>query len=48
MGELLEAWRLPWYVLTGSWMITQVLFLDLFGVQKAGSFLDGAIFLVMR
>jgi multisubunit Na+/H+ antiporter MnhE subunit len=39
MGELLEAWRLLWYLLTGSWMITQFLFLDLFGVQKAGSFL---------
>jgi hypothetical protein len=38
MGELLQAWRLPWYLLSGSWMITQVLFLDLLGIRRAGSF----------
>jgi hypothetical protein len=42
--ELLEAWRLPWYLLTGSWMITQVLFLDLFGMRKAGSFYRATAF----
>jgi multisubunit Na+/H+ antiporter MnhE subunit len=38
LRDVLEAWRLPWYLLSGSWEIVQVLFEDLLGVRKAGSF----------
>ncbi len=35
--ELAEAWRIPWYVLTGSWQVTVVLMRDLLGIERAGS-----------
>lgn len=44
MSELLQAWRLPWYLLTDSLVIIQVLFEDLFGKQKAGSFYRATAF----
>lgn len=35
--DLIQVWRLPWYLMTGSWEITVVLFEDLLGIRKAGS-----------
>lgn len=36
-GDMLQAWRLPWYLLSDAAVITRVLVLDLCG-QRAGSF----------
>ena len=38
LRDVLEAWRLPWYLLSDSWVIVHVLFRDLLGTEKAGSF----------
>ncbi len=38
LRNVLEAWRLPWYLLSGSWEIVKLLVEDLLGIEKAGSF----------
>ena len=37
LRDTLAVWRLPWYVLSGIWEITLLLFKDLFG-RRTGSF----------
>ncbi len=37
LRDVLEAWRMPWYLLSDAWVITRVLVLDLLG-KRAGSF----------
>jgi hypothetical protein len=38
LKDLIQAWRIPWYILTGSWEITLILFKDLTGIERANSF----------
>ena len=38
LKDLAACWRIPWYILTGSWEIIVILFKDLLGVKRAGSF----------
>lgn len=38
LRDLLQAWRLPWYILNESLLITWILLKDVAGVQRAGSF----------
>ena len=38
MRDLAACWRVPWYLVTGSWEIVVILVKDLFSVAKAGSF----------
>lgn len=35
--DVLEGWRIPWYLLADAWVVTRVLVLDLMG-RRAGSF----------
>lgn len=35
--DVLQAWRIPWYLLSDAWVITRVLVMDLCG-KRAGSF----------
>ena len=35
--ELLACWRLPWYLVSGTWEILKIAALDLFGVRRAQS-----------
>ena len=37
MGELLTLWRIPWYLLSGSWEIVMVAGKDLLGIKPAES-----------
>jgi multisubunit Na+/H+ antiporter MnhE subunit len=37
-GDLLQCWRVPWYVLSGCWEITAMLARDLFLRRRAGSY----------
>jgi multisubunit Na+/H+ antiporter MnhE subunit len=37
LRDLIQLWRLPWYILSDSWTITVVLVQDLFGIRPAGS-----------
>lgn len=46
LRDVLEAWRLPWYLLSGSWEIIVVLVQDFFGLEKAGSFYRSVSFRV--
>jgi multisubunit Na+/H+ antiporter MnhE subunit len=36
--DIVTAVRLPWMMLSDAWTVTVVLFKDLFGVERAGSF----------
>ncbi len=36
-ADVLQVWRLPWYLLSDAWTVTRVLVLDLCG-KRAGSF----------
>jgi len=38
LRDLIQAWRLPWYILSEAWTITRVLLKDLAGIKRAGSF----------
>ena len=38
MADLATCWRLPWYVISGVYEITIILFKDLLGIEKAKSF----------
>jgi len=38
LRDLAACWRVPWYLVTGSWEIVVILVKDLFSVAKAGSF----------
>jgi hypothetical protein len=38
LADLAQSWRIPWYILTGTWEITLILFKDLLNIQRAGSF----------
>ncbi len=38
LNDLIQAWRIPWYILTGSWEITLILLKDLTGIKRASSF----------
>jgi hypothetical protein len=35
--DVLQGWRIPWYLLSDAWVVTRVLMLDLLG-RRAGSF----------
>ena len=37
LGELLSWWRLPWYLLSGTWEIMKVAITDLLGTDPAES-----------
>lgn len=36
--DLAAVWRIPWYILSGTWEITLILFRDLLSIRRAGSF----------
>ena len=38
LKDLIQAWRIPWYILTGSWEITLILLKDLSRIKRASSF----------
>lgn len=38
MTDLLTCWRIPWYIVSDSYIIIVVLLKDLAGVERAGSF----------
>ncbi len=38
LKDLAACWRIPWYILTGSWEITFILIKDLLGIKRASSF----------
>ncbi len=38
LKDLAACWRIPWYIVTGSWEITVILFKDLVGIKRASSF----------
>lgn len=38
LKDLAACWRIPWYILNDSWVITVVLVKDLLSIQPAGSF----------
>jgi len=38
LHDLIQAWRLPGYILKEGWTITRILLKDLAGVKRAGSF----------
>jgi hypothetical protein len=38
LHDLVQAWRIPWYILTGSWEITLILLKDLTKMKRASSF----------
>jgi hypothetical protein len=38
LRDLATCWRIPWYILSGSWEITFILFKDLLSIQRAGSY----------
>ncbi|HZC44725.1 MAG TPA: hypothetical protein VE195_11150, partial [Acidobacteriaceae bacterium] len=37
LSDIAKGWRIPWYVVTDLFVITMVLFKDLFGIEKAKS-----------
>jgi multisubunit Na+/H+ antiporter MnhE subunit len=37
IGELLACWRLPWYLVSGTWEILRVAAMDFFGIRRAQS-----------
>lgn len=38
LKDLIQAWRLPWYILREGWTITRILIQDLSGIKRASSF----------
>ena len=36
--DIAQGWRIPWYIASGIWKITLVLFEDLFHIRRAGSY----------
>lgn len=46
--DVLECWRIPWYVLSGCWEITSVLFRDAFLGHRAGSYYRACSFRISR
>lgn len=38
LNDLIQCWRLPWYILNEGWVITRILVKDLAGIKRAGSF----------
>jgi hypothetical protein len=36
--DVAQGWRIPWYVLCDTWVVTLVIFLDLFHLRSAGSY----------
>ena len=36
--DIAQGWRIPWYIVSGIWAITLVLFKDLSHVRRAGSY----------
>ena len=38
LQDLATCWRIPWYLLSGTYEITALLFKDLFGISKTGSY----------
>ena len=37
LGELLSLWRLPWYLVSGTWEVLKVAAADFLGIDKADS-----------
>lgn len=46
--DVAACWRIPWYVLSGCWKITSVLFRDLFHYKRAGSYYRACSFQISR
>ncbi|HZP22985.1 MAG TPA: hypothetical protein VFB04_06035 [Terriglobales bacterium] len=44
LGELLSFWRLPWYLLSGTWEIMKVAVTDLLGTDPAESLFRVSLF----
>ena len=38
LKDLVQGWRIPWYVISGVYEISSILLKDLFGMKQAGSF----------
>ena len=38
LKDLATCWRLPWYILNDTWVVTLVLLKDLLGIKRASSF----------
>lgn len=38
LKDLAACWRIPWYILSDTWVVTKVLLLDLLGIKRASSF----------
>jgi hypothetical protein len=38
LNDLVQAWRIPWYILSGTWEIMLILLKDLTGIKRASSF----------
>lgn len=38
LSDVMQVWRLPWYILSEGWRITVVLLKDLCGLKRASSF----------
>jgi hypothetical protein len=38
LRDLAACWRIPWYIVSGSWEIIWILVKDLFGIKRANSF----------
>jgi hypothetical protein len=38
LRDLAACWRLPWYILSDSWVIIRVLILDILSIRRAGSY----------
>jgi hypothetical protein len=46
--DLLQCWRIPWYVLSGCWEITVLLLRDLFAGKPTGSYYRACNFRINR
>jgi hypothetical protein len=38
LNDLVQAWRIPWYILSGTWEIMLILLKDLTGIKRASFF----------
>jgi hypothetical protein len=48
LGDLLQCWRIPWYVLSGCWEITVLLLRDLFAGRRTGSYYRACSFRINK
>jgi multisubunit Na+/H+ antiporter MnhE subunit len=48
LRDVLQCWRIPWYVLSGCWEITALLLRDLLTGKRTGSFYRACSFRISR